>query len=35
MNYEKKSKTEPVLVEYLTIFENIYINMKTGKKSKT
>ncbi|MDX1797147.1 MAG: hypothetical protein R3255_00720, partial [Candidatus Lokiarchaeia archaeon] len=35
MNYENKSKAEPVLIEYLNILEDNYINMKSTKKSKT
>ncbi|MFX0006850.1 MAG: hypothetical protein ACFFAV_08995 [Candidatus Hermodarchaeota archaeon] len=35
MNYENKSKAEPVLIEYLTILEDNYIIMKSTKKSKT
>jgi hypothetical protein len=35
MNYEKKSKAEPVLIEYLTILEDAYLNIKTAKKTKT
>lgn len=35
MNYDKKSKAEPVLIEYLTILEDAYINTKAVKKSKT
>jgi len=34
-NYDKKSKAEPVLIEYLTILEDVYINRKAIKKSKT
>jgi len=34
-NYDKKSKAEPVLIEYLTILEDAYLNMKTVKKTKT
>lgn len=34
MNYDKKSKAEPVLIEYLTILEDAYINRKATKKSK-
>jgi hypothetical protein len=33
MNYEKKSKAEPVLIEYLTILEDNYVSMKITKKS--
>ena len=35
MNYDKKSKADPVLIEYLTILEDTYLNMKTAKKIKT
>jgi hypothetical protein len=35
MNYDKKSKADPVLLEYLTILEDTYLNMKTAKKTKT
>lgn len=33
MNYEKKSKAESVLIEYLTILEDNYVSMKSTKKS--
>ncbi|MFX0023473.1 MAG: hypothetical protein ACFE9S_14200 [Candidatus Hermodarchaeota archaeon] len=32
--YEKKSKAEPVLIEYLTILEDNYVNMKSRKKTQ-
>ncbi|MFW9771816.1 MAG: hypothetical protein ACFFEO_06585 [Candidatus Thorarchaeota archaeon] len=32
--YEKKSKANQVLIEYLTVLENSYLNLKTALKSK-
>ena len=31
--YEKKSKAEQVLLEYLTVLENAYLNLKTAAKA--
>jgi hypothetical protein len=32
--YEKKSKADQVLLEYLTVLENTYLNLKTAVKAK-
>jgi predicted nucleic acid-binding protein len=32
--YEKKSKSEQVLIEYLNVLENVYLNFKSSVKTE-
>ena len=32
--YEQKSKADQVLIEYLSVLENSYVNLKSSLKSK-